>query len=273
MSRRIPTPLRVIGVALATALLAAGCSSGSSGSSGPGPGVGGASATAAPSPSATLPTPVTGVPDFQPSAKAFGNDAAAPTSNDAGADTGNGSGGALGAPGAVDQPYWATDGKHYVVVNGAWAYDYYEAPTNDSGGQPIPGEIGIYRATDNVEAYVMDTNLAGYTAFRDLSNPLFNTVRWAAWPTGQTATDANLIYQVALDGNAGSLVWFTQAQLDTIVNAGLGYRIGFGGQPATQTSLWEQWTSTATNTNGVLFGQDLNHTWVQPNCSSGCTTY
>jgi hypothetical protein len=264
MSRRTPTLLRVAGAVLAAALLAAGCSSGSSG---PKSGSGSTPAATA----TAMPTP-TDVPAFQPSAKPIeiGKAAASQDQVDSSSSV---VGGANGAPDIQPQPYWASDYHHYKVVNGAWVSDYYMAQTNDPNGRPMPGEIGVYDTATNNEVFIFDTNLAGFTAFRDLTNPLFRVVYWAAWPTGQTATDANLTYQVALDGNTSSLVWFTQAQLNTIVNAGLGYRIGFAGQPAATTSLWQQWTSTAANTNGVLFGEDLNKTWVQPNCADGCTTF
>jgi len=199
------------------------------------------------------------MPESRPRSKLLGSDGRPPQAI---------VGGAAAAPLAAE-PYWASDGRHYVVVNGAWAYDYFRAAHNDTNGQPVPGEIGIYRATDNVEAFVFDTNLVGYTAFRDLSNPLFNVVHWVAWPNGQPATTSNMIYKVTLDQS--TFVWFNQNDFSNIVNSGLGQRIGFD-QPA-PTSLWEDWTQHATNTNGVLFGESLNHTWVQPNCAYGCTTY
>jgi hypothetical protein len=80
----------------------------------------------------------------------------------------------------------------------------------------------------------------------------------------------HLSYALLLDAKTNGYVWYSVPAVTLILNAGLCYRIGFANSNANRE--WQVWSPNAANTNVVLFGSELNHIWLQPNCSEGCRT-
>ena len=173
-------------------------------------------------------------------------------------------GGAAGAPAGPSfrsGAYWASDGRHYFQENGRWYWDLSLAADRDTAGNVVPALYGVY-TTAGRELYQFATDIRGYTAFRDLTNALFQYVRWAAWPQGTAATNQNLRFQ--LDDSAfGQTIWFTAAQLTALLRDGTGGQYGLpatGGMTGVDSAQ-----GLAAGYLGLLAGS-LAGVWTQPNC-------
>ena len=137
--------------------------------------------------------------------------------------------------------YWAADWCHYFVATDGVTYGetcVRSAPT--ANGTASPDHFLVYKfdntKVENIGPMVLElyTGYAGYTTYRDLTDPVFNTVQWAAFPTGIANLTADNYSVGILDVN-GQLVWYT---LQQILNMGATARANANVPQATVPS-WD----------------------------------
>ncbi len=131
---------------------------------------------------------------------------------------------------AVLQPpanYWASDWCHYFVGSDGITYGdtCLRAKSNGSGGS-VPNQFLLYRydptAAGLLGPATMEfyTGYAGYTTYRDLTNPDFNTVAWMTFPTGQPLSVDTILVGVFNANN--QLIWYRFADLLASASNGTG---------------------------------------------------
>ena len=182
--------------------------------------------------------------------------------------------GGLSDPTPTDNGYWATDYCHYHVTDGVTYGDYCMRNDLDANGNAVVGLYGIYAYPypPGVELYQFDTTIAGFTVYRDLSNALFNTVKWMAWPPNTVLTYDNISVQLA-DSETGQNVWLTINQVIQAASENDVARYGFTQtEPVTTLSVDAQaWV------DGYIgnLANSLASVWVQPDCGypNACVTY
>jgi hypothetical protein len=120
---------------------------------------------------------------------------------------------------SLTQTYWASDWCHYFL--GADGITYGEscvraAPNTDGTSSTVQFQIYRYDPTkvEKLGDMVMELYLGypGYTTYRDLTDPVFNQVQWAAFPTGIANLTADVFMASFLDTN-GQLVWYSAQQI------------------------------------------------------------
>lgn len=122
--------------------------------------------------------------------------------------------------------YWASDWCHYFTGTDGRTYgDTCVRASVNSAGAILPNQYTIYRydPTRNgklgAAIFEMYTGFPGYTTFRDLTDPVFQTVSWVAFPAGvQTLTQDQ--YWVGIHNANGQLSWYTLRQILAMSNAG-----------------------------------------------------
>lgn len=122
--------------------------------------------------------------------------------------------------------YWASDWCHYFIGNDGVTYgDTCVRSVINTDGTISTVQFLIYRydptKVDSLGNLVLELYVGypGYTTYRDLTDPLFNQVQWAAFPTGIANITADTFMVSFLDDN-GQLVWYsTQQILDMAVTA------------------------------------------------------
>lgn len=114
--------------------------------------------------------------------------------------------------------YWSDDWCHYFVGNDGITYGdtCLRSKPNGAGGA-VPNQYLLYRydpnAVGSLGPALMEfyTGYAGYTTYRDLTNPQFNQVAWVSFPTAMQITADNMLVGVY---NANSqLVWYRVSDL------------------------------------------------------------
>ncbi|HEY8992916.1 MAG TPA: hypothetical protein VIM37_03665 [Candidatus Microsaccharimonas sp.] len=115
--------------------------------------------------------------------------------------------------------YWASDWCHYFVGTDGQTYgDSCARAALDANGNASNVLFLIYQYDPTKQdklgtlALQLYTGYQGYTTYRNLNDPLFNQVQWAAFPTGVTAITADNFMVSFLDAN-GQLLWYTTQQI------------------------------------------------------------
>ena len=115
--------------------------------------------------------------------------------------------------------YWSSDWCHYFT--GADGQTYGETcvrASTDNTGATVADQYVIYRYnpnnTDKLGLAILEmyTGFPDYTTYRDLTDPMFNTVSWVSFPTAvQPLTQDH--YWVAFQESNGQLTWYTLSQI------------------------------------------------------------
>ncbi|HEX7483590.1 MAG TPA: hypothetical protein VF281_00400 [Candidatus Saccharimonadales bacterium] len=115
--------------------------------------------------------------------------------------------------------YWASDWCHYILGTDGVTYgeSCVRAALNADGtASSVQFQIYRYDPTrvEKLGDMVLElyTGYPGYTTFRDLTDPTFNQVQWAAFPTGIANLTADTFMVSFLDAN-GQLVWYSTQQI------------------------------------------------------------
>lgn len=115
--------------------------------------------------------------------------------------------------------YWASDWCHYVTGADGRVYgDTCVRASANSAGVVNPNQYIIYRYDPTrsgklgAAIFEMYTGFPGYTTFRDLTDPVFQTVSWVSFPTWMQPLTQDY-YFVAFQNANGQLTWYTLKQI------------------------------------------------------------
>lgn len=115
--------------------------------------------------------------------------------------------------------YWSSDWCHYYQdANGVTYGETCVRALADATGAKVPDWYVIYRydptQVGNLGPAILEmhTGLPGYTTYRDLTDPMFQTVAWVAFPTHMHPLTQDHFW-AAISNNNGQLTWYTLAQI------------------------------------------------------------